>query len=286
MNIDAEVIDFYQWNVFILANKFPMVDKVILDIHHSDDYTDYLLMTAGLTNARIIPMVGADTKALKAKADNHTLILKCHNTRKELSPWDRPVEADTNYGSVRILSRYYLADDGSIHAANAEIVRQSVQEVAMHALLSPANLLEVYRHYFPVLWGKRQMIYDNPKLFFAASGRYADFGDDYMPLGAILKAIEEDPKNFRLRLGGGCSCGQRPFLIDWDRVYDEHWTLYTWCPVCHSRREIRAWNFQRAWNCEQSIDESRLYYDKGQGSSSLSLFDVLDAVQDARSGRA
>lgn len=256
-----------------------MTDKIILNIRHSDDYTDYLLMTAGLTNARIIPMVGASPQAIMAKSDNHTLVLTFYITRAEISPWNQPVEADMIYGSVRIFSRFYLEDDGTINAAHAEIVRQSVQELAMNALLSPANLLEVYRHYFPVLWSKRQVIYSNPKLFFANSGRYSGgIVGDYMPIGAVLKAIDEDPKNFRIRLGGGCSCGQRPFLIDWEQVYGEHWTLYTWCPVCHSRREIRAWNFQRAWNCERSIEQSRSYYDKGQGLSALSLFDVLDAI--------
>ena len=282
MNKDAGVIDFYHTCVFISANKFPMVDKVILDIHHSDDYTDYLLMTAGLTNARIIPIVGAGTQAIKAKADNHTLILKCYNTRREPSPWDTPVESDTNCGSVRILSRFYLDDDGTINSANAEIVRQTVQEVVLNALLSPANMLQVYRHYFPLLWSKREVIYADPKLFFADSGRYGPgIADNNMPIGAILKAIEEDPGNFRIRLGGGCSCGQRPFLIDWDRIHGGHWTIYTWCPVCHSRREIRTWNFQRAWNCEQSIDRSRQYYDRGQGLSALNLFDVIDAVKDS-----
>ena len=259
-----------------------MTDKIILNIRHSDDYTDYLLMTAGLTNARIIPMVGASTQAIKAKSDKNTLILKCYNTRGKIPPGNPPVEFDMNYGSACIRSCFYLENDGTINATNAEIVRQSVQEVAMNALLSPANLREVYRHYFPVLWSKQQVIYSNPKLFFANSGRYSGgIVDDYMPIGAVLKAIDEDPKNFRIRLGGGCSCGQRPFLIDWDQVYGEHWTLYTWCPVCHSRREIRVWNFQRAWNCERSIEQSRNYYDKGQGSSSLSLFDVLDAVKSA-----
>ena len=48
------------------------------------------------------------------------------------------------------------------------------------------------------------MIYANPKLFFANSGRYSGgIVDDYMPIGAVLKAIDEDPKNFRIRLGGG-----------------------------------------------------------------------------------
>ena len=128
-----------------------MVDKVILDIHHSDDYTDYLLMTAGLTNKRIIPMLNPSTPQVKAASDNHTLILKCYNNRKELSSWDSPVDADTNYGSLRILSRFYLDDDGYINAANAEMVRQTVQETIMNILLSPTNLLEVYRHYFPIL---------------------------------------------------------------------------------------------------------------------------------------
>ena len=259
-----------------------MVDKVILDIKHSDDYTDYLFMTSGLTNKRIIPMVGASQYKIKAQSDINTLVLRCYNSRSEPNPWENPVSVDTLSGSVRVLSRFYLDDDGSINAANAEMVRQTIQESIMNALTTPKNLLEVYRHSFPILWSKREMIYGNPKLFFANSGRYGGgIGDDYMPVGAILKAIEEDPKNFRIRLGGGCSCGQRPFLIDWDQVYGEHWTLYTWCPVCHSRREIRAWNFQRAWNCERSIEDSRLYYDKGQGSSSLSLFDVLDAVKDS-----
>ena len=255
-----------------------MVDKIILDIHHSDDYTDYLLMTAGLTNKRIIPMVSPSTPQVKAASDNRTLILKCYNNRKELSTWDRPVDVDTNYGSLRILSRYYLDDEGNINATNAEIARQMVQEIAMNILLDPENLQEVYRDHFPLLWSHRQQIFSDPKLFFAKSGRRGGV----MPIGAILKAIEEDPKHFRIRLGGGCSCGERPFLIDWDRFYGEYWTLYTWCPVCQSRREIRAWNFQRAWNCEQSIEDSWYYYDKGQGSSSLSLYDVLDAVTDAR----
>ena len=105
-----------------------MVDKLILDIHHSDDYTDYLLMTAGLTNKRIIPMLSPSTQQVKAASDNHTLILKCYNNRKELSPWDSPVDADTNYGSLRILSRFYLDDDGNINAANAEMIRQTVHE--------------------------------------------------------------------------------------------------------------------------------------------------------------
>lgn len=264
-----------------------MVDKVILDIHHSDDYTDYLFMTAGLTNRRIIPMIGASQSQIKARSDCNTLVLRCYSSRAEINPFGRPISVDTLSGSIRVLSRFYLEDDGSIHTSKAEMIRQIIQEAAVNAMMTPRNLQELYRHSFPILWDQREMIYGSPQLFFAVSGRYGGgFSDDYMPVGAILKAIDEDPKIFRIRLGGGCSCGERPFLIDWDRAYGEYWTLYTWCPVCQSRREIRAWNFHRSWDCERSIENARNYYDKGQGSSSLSLFDVLDAIQDARSNRA
>ena len=260
-----------------------MVNKVILDIHHSDDYTDYLLMTSGLTNKRIIPMVGASPLKIKAQSDINTLVLRCYGSRSEPMPWENPVSVDTPAGSVRVLSRFYLDDDGSINAANAEIVRQTIQESIMNVLKAPRNLREVYRYSFPILWSKRETIFGNPELFFASSGRYGGaFSNEYMSIGAILKAIEEYPGNFRIRLGGGCSCGQRPLLIDWDHSYDygEPWMLYTWCPVCHSRREIRAWNFHRAWACESFIEDTRHYYDKGQGCSPLSLFDVIDAVKD------
>jgi len=257
-----------------------MTDNIILDIHHSDDYTDYLLMTAGLTHKRILPMLSPSAEQIKAKADHNTRVLRCYNVRDEVS--DAPVDFNRTYGSIRIRSRYYLQDDGTVNAAHAERVRQSVQAFAMNCLLTPANLREAFRQYFPLLWSKRQFIYGDPKLFFASSGRYGDtLGGDFLPIGAILKAIEEDPRHFRIRLGGGCSCAERPLLIDWDQVYGEHWTLYTWCPVCHSRREIRAWHFQRAWNCEHSIEQSAFYYDKGQGLSALSLFDVIDAICDS-----
>lgn len=34
-----------------------MIDNVILDIAGSDDYTDYLFMTAALTNSRVAPLL-------------------------------------------------------------------------------------------------------------------------------------------------------------------------------------------------------------------------------------
>jgi hypothetical protein len=257
-----------------------MTDKIILNIQHSDDYTDYLLMTAGLTNKRIIPMVNPGSEKLQAATDGNTEVLRCCISRDTAYDWCGPVARDPETGSIRIYSHYYLEDDGSINYGHAETVRQTVEEMAMRILMSSENLREAYRLYFPVFWSNRDKIYADPKLFFVDSGHIGSlFSGDYMPVGAILKAMDEDPSLFRIRLGGGCSCGQRPLLVDYDEVYGQNWIIYTWCPECGSRREIRAWNFLRSYKCEKAMDDASLYYCKGRAVSPLSLFDLADELR-------
>lgn len=48
-----------------------MIDKVILDIAHSDDYTDYLFMTAALTNSRVIPLIDPSAEELRRQSDGN-----------------------------------------------------------------------------------------------------------------------------------------------------------------------------------------------------------------------
>ncbi len=261
-----------------------MTDKIILNIQHSDDYTDYLLMTAGLTNKRIIPMINPSSEKLKAAKDNNTKVLRCYTVHHPMYTWSSPVTGDIDAGSITVNTGYYLEEDGSINYHKAEIVRQSLEEMANNVLMANDNLREAFRHYFPFLWGSRAKIYADPKYFFVGSGRYENFGDS-MPVGAILKAMDEDPSTFQIRLGGGCSCGKRPLLIDYDHVYNAYWTLYTWCPVCQSRREIHAWNFQRADQCARAVEDAMSYYSKGKAVSPLSLFDLVDALRGSRSGR-
>lgn len=261
-----------------------MTDKIILNIQHSDDYTDYLLMTAGLTNKRIIPMINPSSEKLKAAKDNNTKVLRCYTVHHPMYTWSSPVTGDIDTGSITVNTGYYLEEDGSINYHKAEIVRQSLEEMANNVLMANDNLREAFRHYFPFLWGSRAKIYADPKYFFVGSGRYENFGDS-MPVGAILKAMDEDPSTFQIRLGGGCSCGKRPLLIDYDHVYNAYWTLYTWCPVCQSRREIHAWNFQRADQCARAVEDAMSYYSKGKAVSPLSLFDLVDALRGSRSGR-
>jgi len=260
-----------------------MIDKIILNIQHSDEYTDYLLMTAGLTNKRIIPMVNPSSEKLRAAQDNHTRVLRCYICREPMDGWRSSVYSDCNAGSIRVNSRYYLEDDGSINLNNAEIVRLTIEEIAKQVLMSDENLDEAYRIYFPILWGARQKIYADAKLFFVNSGVFGEpFYQNGMPVGAILKAMEEDDRTFRIRLGGGCSCGERPLLIDYAYIYNRYWTLYTWCPVCGSRREIRAWNFQRSFRFEKAINDAQSFYGKGvTRKSPLSLFDLVDQLRSA-----
>ncbi len=259
-----------------------MIEKIILNISHSDDYTDYLFMTAGLTNHNIIPLVNPQAGDIKRQSDACTRVIRCYASSRALTDEDHPVSIDPDGNTIRVLTRSYLMEDGAINAAVAEMVRHAIQERLLDILLSRENLREVFRHYFPLLWGRRKKIYSDPRLFFCPSGRCESVApwDDF-PLGAVLKAMDEDPKNFRLRLGGGCTCGEKPILIDYEDVYGETWNLYTWCPVCGTQRTIRAWNFQRADRCDDAIIHSSGEYGRGQALSNLSLFDVIDALRSA-----
>ena len=259
-----------------------MTDKIILNIQHSDDYTDYLLMTAGLTNKRIIPMVNPSSEKLKAAKDDNTKVLRCYIQNHPIYAWSSPVSGDIDAGSITVNTGYYFEEDGSINYHKAEIVRQSLEEMADNVLMANDNLREAFRHYFPFFWSRRAKIYQDPKLCFVDSGLYGQYiSGEGMPVGAILKAMDEDPSTFQIRLGGGCSCGKRPLLIDYDHVYNAYWTLYTWCPVCQSRREIHAWNFQRADQCARAVEDAMSYYSKGKALSPLSLFDLVDELRSA-----
>ena len=262
-----------------------MIDKIILSITHSDDYTDYLFMTAALTNRHVVPLMNPSQDEIRKKTDRNSLVLRCINAHQEPKVGDRSVTVDTLNKSIRVLSKVYLDEDGTIDYSNAEMVRALIQEALLNILTEPRNLIEAFRLHFPLLWMKRQRIYDDPKLFFASSGRYGYRIDNRMPVGAILKAMEEDPETFRLRLGGGCNCAEKPLLVDYDSRFlefnDHTWTLYTWCPVCHAKREIKAAYFQRSTACDLAVEKALSRYDKGQGTSPLTLFDVIDTLQSA-----
>lgn len=107
-----------------------------------------------------------------------------------------------------------------------------------------------------------------------------------MSLGAVLKTLEKNEGLFRMRLEGGCNCTDKPYLIDYKKSYSGEtkgaWLLQTWCPDCQSLHAVWAEKFDEALPCDQAIYDVRKEYDPDLRLSNLSLFDVIDAIQDAR----
>lgn len=265
------MIDFLEVCVFIFARPLYMIDKIILNIHHSDDYTDYLFLTAGLTNKRIIPMLDPSSAEIKAQSDINTLVLGCYNSRKEPDPDDSVVSYNEMTQNIHLLSRCYLLEDGTVNATQAELARSIIQEKLDDFLYSEDNLHEYYRRHFPLFWRKRQQIYDSPLLFYSKTGTG-------FPLGVLLKAIEDNEDLFRAR-HKGCRCEEPPFIIDFGFNQEGNgvlcFTLYTWCPRCQSRREFGAAYLGNYEACCASIYRG---YDRKQGLSAFTLFDVVDTL--------
>lgn len=256
-----------------------MTDKIILNIHHSDDYTDYLFLTAGLTNKRIIPMIDPSPAEIKAKSDCNTTVIGCYNFHKEPGPNDSVASYNEMTHNIHLFSRFYLLDDGTVNATQAELARATIQEVIVGILFSENNLHEYYRRYFPLFWRKRKQIYDTSLMFYAKTGMFCTANNRYIPLGIMLKTIEGNEDLFRTRQGGGCHCEIAPLLIDYNPNYGDwyntSWTLYTWCPQCSSRREVNIGYI----DCyEARLANTYRDYDRKQGLSAFTLFDVVDTL--------
>lgn len=259
-----------------------MILKVILNILHSDNYSDYLFQTAALTNRRIVPLVEAGQERIAQLSDVNTRVLRCERSRKEWHKGDSMIEFDEQTDTLRLFSRSYLDDDGTIDSGRVETIRSMITEFLEEILLNAENQQEVFVHFFPLLWAHRNEIYKNPQFFFVPYP-HGDFGylfGEHVPLGCLIKAIEKDAVFFRLRLGGGCDCSEMPLLIDYKRRDDRLWHLQTWCPSCNARRTIKTQQFERAMACDNAIEKWDIRLDKGQGMSSLTLFDVIDSLQE------
>ena len=273
------MIDFPWGGVFIVAKTFLMIERIILNIHHSDDYTDYLFLTAGLTNKRIIPMLDPSPTELMDRLDGTTLVVDCYNSGRTPRKNESIASYNQRTRSFNVLSRYYLTEDGSIDATEAEMARTIIQDRLEGILFSDDNLHEVYRRYFPLFWKKRKTIYADPRMFYTKAGFYYSPLFAYVPLGVMLKAIEDNQDLFRTWQGGGCNCKNAPMIIDIDDNdegwYDDAWTLHTWCPTCSSRREIVVSEVIYYQNC---IGKTYSDFVSNYGLSSLSLFDVVEEL--------
>lgn len=142
-----------------------MIEKIILAITHSDDYTDYLYQTACLTNSRIVPMLNPTASELYDATGNNTIVYQCDGRYKDPQMIAPSVFAHKINRTITVLTHYYLREDGTINTAEAEIAREMIEKALLEVLESPQNLREVYRGYFTGLWNKRNAIYTKPQLF-------------------------------------------------------------------------------------------------------------------------
>ena len=101
-----------------------MIRKIILNIRHSDDYTDYLLMTSALTDKRIVPLLDPNDNVLQLVTDSKTLVLRCEASNGEPRERRKPgpgLFINQGKGEVVVFPKYYYHADGSIDSTHAEL---------------------------------------------------------------------------------------------------------------------------------------------------------------------
>ena len=261
-----------------------MTEKIILDICHSDDYTDYLFQTAALRNHRITPLVDPTSEELERLSGKNTLVVHCDNFRREADKEGNLSTYEYLTDTIHVFSKSYLSDDGAIDYHRAEQARAEIEEHLKYCLTGPHNQQEAYREYFPLLWEKRKLIYETPDFFYA---QYIT-GDCGYPfgsivyLGSILKAIETHPEYFRQEHPAGCSCAERPIVIDYKKTFKKlgEWIVYTWCPTCHKRLSSIMEDNPKFYTCDRIIKRTDDDYVTGVGFSELSILDIIDSLKE------
>ena len=260
-----------------------MIEKIILAITHSDDYTDYLYQTACLTNSRIVPMLNPTASELYDATGDNTIVYRCDGRYKDSQMKAPSVFAHSINRTITVLTHYYLREDGSIDITEAEIAREMIEKALLEVLESPQNLREVYRGYFTGLWNKRQEIYTKPKLFYANCGLSNKFVKS-IPLGVMLKTLEENSELFVNPEDGH-------MLIDFQFVENDEtgkweWNLEWWYPDCrYNTTEIVEWmsdRFKTKDLLAYTIEKTSRKYNKGQGRSPFNIFNVIDELSITR----
>lgn len=269
--------------VFIIASLFLMIEKIILAITHSDDYTDYLYQTACLTNSRIVPMLNPTASELYKATGDNTTVYRCDGRYKDPQMIVPSVFAHSINRTITVLTHYYLREDGSIDIAEAEIAREMIEKALMEVLEAPQNLREVYRGYFTGLWNKRQKNYTKPQLFYASCGISNKFVKS-VPLGVLLKTLEENQDLFIDAKNGH-------MLIDLQFIENHEanrweWQYEWWYPGCrYLITEFFDWESDRYKTKDllaYTIEKTCRKYNKGQGRSPLNIFNVIDELSITR----
>lgn len=263
-----------------------MTDRIILNIRHSDSYTDYLLQTCWLRNHRIIPLVDPTGEELRAQTRPGTLVLHCFNSRREPAPGEQMVR-EVNFmipphhkRSIEVLSRCFLDDQGEINPTIAETARVQLEQILTNILYAKRNQQEVYNYYFPLLWEKRQLIYSNPNLFYVPGGQMNPWDSEFYPLGITLKTIEEGGEVFRYRHAGACRCECGPILTSYNARYEswskKSWMLSTWCPSCGKRKAFTVDAFPARERADKFFRDIYFRYNMEALRTRRNIFDVID----------
>ena len=254
-----------------------LVKRIVLDIRHSNDYLDYMFMTACFTDKRVVPMIDAAPEVIARLNEPETQVILCLG-----HPSEHEASLSEESEAFVIEPSDYLDNSGEINTAKMEQTRNTIKSHVERILYHNDNTREAFIHYFPLLWENRKTIYDNPQFFFTLSGRFCYFSNpnysSIAPVGAVLKAMKNN-QLFRVRYHAG-GCGHKyPILVDgyMDDCYDKMAWLY--CPVCHKLWETIVPELPKTLDCDKAIEKAVCKYDKGQGLSSLSLFDIVDELK-------
>ena len=260
-----------------------MTDKIILDIRHSDDYTDYLFQTAALRNRRVIPLVGADPQEILSLRTQTTSVVRCEGVCRDPGGDGKLCAQDMGNGTIRVFTRGYLSDGGTPDPLRAAQARKEVEGILDGILLGPDNQAELFRACFPLLWSERRRICSAPNLYRVpypkGEGGYP-FGA-IVRLGTILEIIESDAVHFRYPAPCGCPGGGSLLLVDYRKSFRRmgEWAIHAWCPVCGERWDAAVDDFGQYRTLDRIIEEKCAESLDGPGFSTLTLFDVIDILK-------
>lgn len=256
-----------------------MIEKIILAIAHSDDFTDYLFQTACLTNRRIVPMLNPTVSELYDARGGNTIVYRCEGRYKDPQTMAPSVFVHRLNRSITVLTHCYLREDGSIDILEAEMARERIEKALLEELESSQNLREMYQQYFTGLWENRKAIYANPQFFYANSGVSNKFVKA-VPLGVMLKTLEDNPGFFVNPANG-------QMLIDFQYVENPEtdkweWILEWWYPGCrYLMTEVIGWKSDRFKTKDMlayTIVKACRKYNKGQVRSPLTILNVIDRL--------
>lgn len=258
-----------------------MIERIILDIVPSDPFTDQLFVTAWYSNPRIVPRVGATREEILQLAGGNAAVVHCDNLPLDVDEYGRSATWEYLTDTIHVRSLSYLGDGGEVDFDTAFRVRLEIEEILKGILLVPQNQQEVFAEYFPLLWEGRSIVYGTPDLCnvpYANGSCGFPFGS--IPcLGAVLKAIDDNPGLFRLRLRGGCGCADGAVIVDYKKKAPDLWVVRTWCPACGMRREVWTRDFRRCRSCDRAIETSDRSMRITGFNCRNDIFDVIDELK-------